>query len=64
MPLWHCDSGTRLAERIYTVFRKWFDVRRYPVIHDLVGEELTATGLVEEFLGKLRQGLEALERHP
>lgn len=58
---WHRDSGTWPAERTYAVFRKWFDVRLYPLIQDLVSEELTATEVDEEFLGKLRTELQGLE---
>ena len=61
---WHHDTGTWPAERTYPVFRKWFEVRLYPLIQDLVGEELTATEVDEEFLGKLRTELEELEPRP
>ncbi len=61
---WHRDTGTGLAERTYPMFRKWFDVRFYPLIQDLVGEELTATEVDEEFLGKLRTELQELEPRP
>ncbi|WP_216914366.1 MULTISPECIES: hypothetical protein [unclassified Synechococcus] len=61
---WHRDTGTWPAERTYAVFRKWFDVRLYPLIQDLVGEELTATEVDEEFLGKLRTELEGLHSSP
>jgi endonuclease YncB( thermonuclease family) len=33
------------------VFRKWFELRFYPLIQDLVGEELTATEMDQEFMG-------------
>ncbi|MGL6134905.1 MAG: hypothetical protein ACRC1L_12055 [Prochlorococcaceae cyanobacterium] len=61
---WHRDSGTWPAERTYTVFRKWFDVHFYPLIQDLLGEDLTATEVDEEFLGKLRTELQELEPRP
>ena len=35
---WNRDTGTWPAERTYAVFRKWFEVRFYPLIQDLVGE--------------------------
>ena len=35
-----------------------------PLIQDLVGEELTATEVDEEFIGKLRTELEELETRP
>ncbi len=60
---WHRDTGTWPAERTYSVFRKWFEVRFYPLIQDLVGEELTATEVDEEFIGELRTALEGLEQH-
>jgi len=59
---WHRDTGTWPAERTYSVFRKWFEVRFYPLIQDLVGEELTATEVDEEFIGELRTALEGLEQ--
>jgi hypothetical protein len=45
------------------VFRKWFEVRFYPLIQDLVGEELSATEVDEEFISELRTALEGLEQH-
>ncbi len=60
---WHRDIATWQAERTYTVFRKWFEVRFYPLIQDLVDEELSATELDEEFIGELRTALEALDQH-
>ena len=61
---WHRDTGTWPAERTYSVFRKWFEVRFYPLIQDLVGEELTATEVDEEFIGELRTALEGMEPRP
>jgi hypothetical protein len=61
---WHRDTGTGPAERTYEVFHKWFDVRFYPLIQDLVGEELTATEVDEEFLEELRTELQELELRP
>jgi hypothetical protein len=58
---WYRDTAAWPAERTYEVFRKWFEVRFYPLIQDLVGEELTATELDEESfdgLGTAREGLE------
>lgn len=46
------------------MFRKWFEVRFYPLIQDLVGEELTATELDEEFIGELHTALEGMEPDP
>jgi hypothetical protein len=43
LDFWHSDSGAWPAERTYLVFRKWFEVRFYPLIQDLVGEELSTT---------------------
>lgn len=40
LDFWNQDIGTWPAERTYMVFRKWFDVHFYPLIQDLVGEEL------------------------
>jgi hypothetical protein len=57
---WSRDPGTWPAERTYPVFRKWFEIRFYPMIQDLVGEELTATEVDEEFLGELRTALEGV----
>ncbi|MCP9818390.1 hypothetical protein KBZ18_02645 [Synechococcus sp. Cruz-9H2] len=62
LDFWHRDSGAWPAERTYSVFRKWFEVRFYPLIQDLVGEELTATEVDEEFIGELRTALEGLEQ--
>ncbi|MEA5474525.1 hypothetical protein VB716_09865 [Synechococcus sp. CCY9201] len=61
---WHRDTGTWPAEPTYGVFRKWFEVRFYPLIQDLVGEELTATDVDEELISELRTALEGLEPHP
>jgi len=61
---WHRDTGTWPAERTYPVFRKWFEVRFYPLIQDLVGEELTATEVDEAFIGELRTVLEGVEPGP
>jgi hypothetical protein len=44
------------------VFRKWFEVRLYPLIQDLVGEEITATEVDEEFTGSMRTALEGMEQ--
>jgi hypothetical protein len=60
----HRDSGAWPAERTYAVFRQWFDVRLYPLIQDLVGEELTATELDEAFISGLHTALEGLEPRP
>jgi hypothetical protein len=51
---WHRDTGTWPAERTYAVFRKWCDVRLYSLIQDLMGEDLTATEVDEEFIGERR----------
>ncbi|WP_216904471.1 hypothetical protein [Synechococcus sp. CCY 9618] len=61
---WHRDTGTWPAERTYPMFRKWFGVRSYPLIQDLVGEDLTATEVDEEFIGELRIALEGLHSSP
>jgi len=61
---WHRDIGAWPAERTYPVFRKWFDVRFYPLIQDLVGEELTATELDDEFVGNIATTLEAMAKAP
>ncbi|WP_158218584.1 hypothetical protein [Synechococcus sp. 1G10] len=45
------------------MFRRWFEVRFFPLIKDLVDEELTGTELDEEFNGELRTALEGLEHH-
>jgi hypothetical protein len=52
------------CERTYPMFRKWFEVRFYPLIQDLVGEEITATEVDEEFTGSMRTALEGLEQRP
>ena len=39
---WHRDTAAWPAERTYPVFRKWFEVRCYPLIQARVGEELIA----------------------
>jgi hypothetical protein len=64
LDFWHRDTGTWPAERTYSVFRKWFEVRFYPLIQDLVGEEITTTQPDEEFIGELRTSLEGLEPLP
>jgi len=46
------------------VFRKWFEVRPYPLIQDLVGEEITVTEVDGEFMGSIRTALEGLEQRP
>jgi hypothetical protein len=61
---WHRDTGTWPAERTYPVFRKWFEVRLYPLIQDLVGEEINVTEMDEEFMGSMRTALEGLEQRP
>ncbi len=58
---WHRDTGTWPAERTYAVFRKWFEVRFYPLIQDLVGEELTATEPDEAFIAELEAALEGAD---
>ncbi|HHG2225337.1 MULTISPECIES: hypothetical protein [unclassified Synechococcus] len=62
LDFWHRGSGTWPAERTYPVFRKWFEVRLYPLIQDLMGEKLSATGVDEEFIGELHTSLEGLEQ--
>ncbi|WP_216909477.1 hypothetical protein [Synechococcus sp. CCY 0621] len=42
------------------MFRKWFEERFCPLIQDLVGEELTATQVDEEFIVGLGAALEVL----
>jgi hypothetical protein len=53
------------AARTYAVFRKWFDVRLYTLIQDLVGEgvgkELTTTQPDEQFIGERRTALEGVQ---
>ena len=49
---WHRHTGTWPAERTY------------PLIQDLVGEELSATQVDEEFIGELRTALEGVEPLP
>jgi hypothetical protein len=44
------------------VFRKCFEVRLYPLIQDLVGEEITASEVDEEFMGSMRTALEGMEQ--
>lgn len=46
------------------MFRKWFEVRLYPLIQDLMGEKLSSTGVDEEFIVELRTSLEGLEQQP
>ena len=62
---WHRDTGTWPAERTYAVFRKWFDVRLYTLIQDLVGEvvgkELTTTQPDEQCIGERRTALEGVQ---
>jgi hypothetical protein len=57
----HRDTGTWPAERTYPMFRKWLEVRFYPLTQDLVGEEITATEVDEEFTGELRLALEEVK---
>ncbi len=61
---WHRDTGSWPAERTYAVFRQWFEVRLYPLIQDLVGEELTATEVDEAFIEELGPALEGLHSSP
>jgi hypothetical protein len=53
-------SRTRLLASRYN----WFDVRLYPLTQDLVGEELTAPEVDEEFIVGLGAALEGLEPRP
>ena len=46
------------------MFRKWFDVRLYPLVQDLVGEEITATEVDEAFIDELGPALEGLHSSP
>ena len=46
------------------MFRKWFDVRHYPLIQYLVGEELTATEMDEAFIAELGTAFEGQESPP
>ena len=43
---------------------EWFELRLYPLIQDLVGAELSATEVDEEFIGELRMALEGMEPRP
>ena len=43
---------------------EWFELRLYPLIQDLVGAELSATEVDEEFIGELRTALEGMEPRP
>jgi hypothetical protein len=61
LDFWHSDRGAWPAERTYRVFRKWFEVRFYPLIQDLVGEELTVTEPDLPFIGELPTALEGLQ---
>ena len=61
---WHRDTGTWPAERTYPVFRNWFDIRFYPMIQDLVDDELTATEVDGEFIGEMRTALAGLDPLP
>ncbi len=61
---WHRDIGAWPAERTYPVFRKWFDVRFYPLIQDLVADDLTATELDDEFVGSITTALEGMAKEP
>jgi hypothetical protein len=61
LDFWTSDSGSWPAERSYPLFRMWFEVRFYPLIQDLVDEELSASQADGEFDAELRQELEALK---
>ncbi len=54
---WPQGKPASPAERTHAVFRKWFEVRFYPLIQHLVGEELTATEMDEEFIGTQNKAL-------
>ena len=43
---------------------KWFEVRFYPPMQDLVVEEITTTQPDEQFMGVLRTALEGLQPGP
>lgn len=43
---------------------EWFELRLYPLIQDLVGAELSATEVDEEFIGELRTALKGMEPRP
>ena len=43
---------------------EWFELRLYPLIQDLVGAELSATEVDEEFIVGLGAALEGLHSSP
>jgi len=43
---------------------EWFELRLYPLIQDLLGAELSATEVDEEFIVELRTALEGMEPRP
>ncbi len=60
---WHPDSGAWPAERSYAVFRHWFKVRFYPLIQDLLDDDLFATEVDEAFIDTIRTASDGQE-HP
>jgi len=59
---WCRDSSTWPPERTFGLFLEWFEVRFYPLIEDLVDEELEREEPDAEFIDAMRDALEDLNR--
>jgi len=59
---WCRDSSTWPPERTFALFLEWFEVRFYPLVEDLVDDELEREEPDGEFIDAMRDALEELNR--
>jgi hypothetical protein len=54
LELWCRDRGAWPSSFTFALFQEWFEIRFYPLIQDLCGEELEVLGIEEEFVEEVR----------
>jgi hypothetical protein len=59
---WCRDSASWPPERTFALFLEWFEVRFYPLVEDLVDDELEREEPDGEFIDAMRDALEELNR--
>jgi hypothetical protein len=59
---WCRDSEVWPGDRTFDLFLEWFDVRFYPLIEDLVDDDLERDEVDPEFIEVMRDALEDLNR--
>jgi hypothetical protein len=59
---WCRDSACWPPERTFALFLEWFEVRFYPLVEDLVDDELEREEPDGEFIDAMRDALEELNR--